>query len=47
MLKKKISSVAYHFVYERISSDEWRTTYINTKENPADTLTKNLTAGLN
>ena len=47
MLKKKTTSFAYHFVFEGVSSDEWRSTYINTKENPADILTKNLPAGLN
>ena len=30
-----------------MSSDELRTTYSNTKENPADILTENLLAGLN
>ena len=46
MLKKKTSSVAYHFLREEVRSDEWRTTSINTKEDPADILTKNLPAGL-
>ena len=45
MLKKKTASVSYHFVREGVSADEWRTTYINTKENPSDILTKNLPAG--
>ena len=47
MIKKKTASVSYHFVREGVSSDEWRTTYINTKENPSDILTKNLPAGTN
>jgi hypothetical protein len=47
MLKKKTCSVAYHYVREGVGSDQWRTTYINTKENPADILTKNLPAGIN
>ena len=47
VLKKKTSSVAYHYVREGVSSDEWRTTYINTKLNPSDVLTKNLPAGIN
>ena len=47
MLKKKSSSVAYHFVREGASTDEWRTTYIKTQENPSDILTKNLPAGVN
>ena len=46
-LKKKTSSVAYHFVREGVSMDEWRTTYINTKENPSDIMTKNMPAGIN
>ena len=46
-LKKKTASVAYHYVREGVSADSWRTTYINTKENPADILTKNLCAGIN
>ena len=32
---------------EGVSSDEWRSTFINTKETPVDILTKNLPAGLN
>ena len=44
-LKKKSSGVAYHFVREGVSSDQWRTTYINTKLNPADLFTKLLKAG--
>ena len=39
-LKKKANSVAYHYVREGVARDEWRTTYVNTNENPADTLTK-------
>ena len=47
MLKKKTTSVSYHFVRKGVSADEWRTAYINTKYNPADILTKNLSAGEN
>ena len=47
MLKKKSSSVAYHYVREGVSADEWRTTYIRTQDNPSDVLTKNLPAGTN
>ena len=47
MLKKKTASVSYHFVREGVSADEWRTAYINTKLNPADIMTKNLSAGEN
>ena len=47
MIKKKTASVSYHFVREGVSADEWRTAYINTKDNPSDILTKNLPAGTN
>ena len=42
-LKKKSSSVAYHFVREGVAKDEWRTAYVNTKLNPSDVLTKMIT----
>ena len=44
-LKKKSSSVAYHFVHEGVAKDEWRVTYLNTHFNPADLLTKSLPGG--
>ena len=44
-LKKKSSSVAYHFVREGVAKDEWRATYLNTNLNPADMLTKSLCGG--
>ena len=44
-LKKKSSSIAYHFVREGTAKDEWRTTYINTNFNLADMLTKALPGG--
>ena len=44
-LKKKSQSIAYHFVREGCSCDEWRTTYVNTHDNEADLLTKCLPAG--
>lgn len=47
MLKKKTSSVAYHFVREGGSRDCWRTTYIKGIFNPADLLTKALSSGIN
>lgn len=47
MLKKKTSSVAYHFVREGVSRDEWRITYVKTDANPADLCTKSLPAGSN
>jgi len=45
MLKKKSNSIAYHFVREGCAKDEWRTTYVNTHENPSDILTKPLPSG--
>jgi hypothetical protein len=44
-LKKKCQSLAYHFIREGASRDEWRTAYVNTHLNPADMLTKPLPAG--
>lgn len=44
-LKKKSQSIAYHFVREGVARDEWRTTYVNTHENEADLLTKQLPHG--
>ena len=44
-LKKKSQSIAYHFVREGVAKNEWRTTYVNTHDNPADLLTKPLPAG--
>lgn len=41
-LKKKSSSVAYHYVREGVSRDEWRTGYINTKDNLSDVMTKTI-----
>ena len=45
VLKKKSSSIAYHFVREGSARDEWRTTYVNTHDNPADICTKALPSG--
>ena len=45
MLKKKSQSIAYHFIREGVSRDEWRTAYVNTDENEADLLTKVLPHG--
>ena len=47
VLRKKTSSVAYHFVREGVSRDEWRTSYIKTSDNPSDICTKSLPAGAN
>ena len=44
-LKKKSQSIAYYFIREGAARDEWRTTYINTHENEADLLTKQLPSG--
>ena len=44
-LKKKSNSIAYHFVREGVSRDEWRTTYVNTHDNTADLVTKPLPSG--
>ena len=44
-LKKKSQSIAYHFIREGVACDEWRTTYVNTHENEADLLTKQLPSG--
>ena len=44
-LKKKSSSIAYHFVREGVAKLEWCTTYLNTHFNPADLLTKSLSGG--
>lgn len=44
-LKKKCQSIAYHFIREGVARDEWRTAYINTHENEADLLTKQLPSG--
>ena len=44
-LKKKSQCIAYHFVHEGAARDEWRTSYVNTHENKADLLTKQLLHG--
>ena len=44
-LKKKSQSIAYHFIREGTTRDEWRTSYINTHENEVDLLTKLLPSG--
>ena len=44
-LKKKSNSITFHFVREGTARDEWRTTYIETKENTSDILTKRLPSG--
>ena len=42
-LKKRTSSVAYYFVREGVAKIEWRTGYIETKDNPSDVMTKMIT----
>ena len=44
-LKKKSSSIAYHFVREGVAKGEWKATYLNTHLNPSDLLTKSLAGG--
>ena len=44
-LKKKSQSIAYHFICEGATRDEWRTSYINTHENEANLLRKLLPSG--
>ena len=44
-LKKKSQSIAYHFVCEGVARDEWRISYVNTHDNEADLLTKQLPHG--
>jgi hypothetical protein len=44
-LKKKSQSIAYHLVQGGASRDEWRTAYVNTHDNDADLLTKQLPFG--
>ena len=41
-LKKKSQSIAYHFAREGVARDEWRTSYVNTHDNEADLLTREL-----
>ena len=45
VLKKKSSSIAYHFVREGCAKNEWLTAYLNTNHNPSDMLTKSLAGG--
>ena len=44
-LKKKSQSIAYHFVCEGVARDELRTSYVNTHDNEADLLSKQLPHG--
>ena len=45
VLKKKSNSVAYHFVREGCSANEWKTTYCKTSWNPSDLMTKSIPYG--
>lgn len=45
VLKKKSQSIVYHFIREECARDEWPTTYVNTHDNEADLLTKQLPFG--
>mmetsp|Transcript_12714 Transcript_12714/g.18116 ORF Transcript_12714/g.18116 Transcript_12714/m.18116 type:complete len:403 (+) Transcript_12714:1096-2304(+) len=42
VLKKKSSSIAYHFVREGVAANKWRLSYIFTHENIADMFTESL-----
>ena len=44
-LKKKSQSIAYHFVHEEVARDKWRSSYVNTHDNEADLLAKQLPHG--
>ena len=44
-LKKKSSSIAFHFVRESAAKYECRVAYLNTNYNPADMTTKSLDGG--
>ena len=44
-LKKKSQSIAYHFAREGAARGKWRTNYVNTHQNEADLLTKQLPFG--
>ena len=45
IINKKNQSIAYHFVREGATRDEWRTTYVNNHNNAADLLTKLMPSG--
>ena len=45
VIKKKSSSIAYHFVREGVAANEWLVTYISTHENIADLFTKPIPGG--
>lgn len=45
MLKKKLLSIAYHFVSEGVAKDKWRVTYLSTHLNPVDMCTILLPGG--
>ena len=44
-LKKKSSSIAFHFVCEGAAKYEWGVAYLNINHNPADMATKSLDGG--
>ena len=41
-LRKKNSSIAFHFVREGMAKSEWRTKCLNTGLNPSDMITKSI-----
>ena len=44
-LNKMSNSIAYNFVCEGVARDEWRCTYVKSKNNQSDLLTKVITDG--
>ena len=46
VLNKKLLSITYHSVNERVATDAWGTAYLHTGLNPADMGTKSLAGGI-
>ena len=46
-LKKKSSSITFHFLWEGVAKYEWQMTYLKTHLNPSDMCTKSLPGGEN
>ena len=46
-LKRKRSSIPFHFFREGVAQDRWRTVFIKTDANPSNIITKALPAGIN
>ena len=45
VLRKKSSSIVFHFICEGVVKNEWSTAYLNTHLNPSDMITKYLPGG--